>query len=232
MHLPQVFAIYRHNTQTFQLIMPKFGDDGNVVLTPWAPPTGEVLRKLSEININEAKIWLNGQEWYVEPTRINPSEINVEIHKIKVSNRTFYWWPLYYRLVWSKYEVHSRRFSIGEETWIKSPSIPIIEMSPGVIYPRTTYGFYPRWASVKPRDLEVISYSSRACLEQDSDYEREVTQNMRISTPKEKADNILDDESYYGIDDNSRCVTTISLLTMIFAFTGLYAYLITGGSFC
>jgi hypothetical protein len=232
MILPQVFAIYRHNTQTFQLILPEYNDNGNVTLKSWAPPTGETLKKLAENDKREASLWMNGREWYVEPIRMNPNEINVEIHKTIIANKKHYWWPLYYRLVWSTYEVHSRRFSIGEETWIKSPSIPIIEISPGVVYPKTTYGFYPRWASVKPRDLEVISYSSRACLEQDSDYEREVTKNMRISTPKAKKEIDLDDESYYGIDDNSAWVTTISIITMIFAFTGLYAYLVTGGSFC
>jgi hypothetical protein len=230
MHLPEVFAIYRHNTQTFQLIEPQ-ENDGTIVLKSWDPPLGEKLKILVENDKRRANMWLNGKEWYVEPAIINQTSVNIEIHKTNICNRTFYWWPLYHRLVWSNYEVHSRRFSIGEETWAKSPCIPILEFSPGVVFPRVTYGFYPRWTSVKPRDIELISYSSRACLEQDSDYENEVRKNMRISTPRAKGELDIDDDSWYGQDDNSACVTSVSLVVMIIAFTGLYSYLIMNGSF-
>lgn len=225
MKLPEVFAIYRHNTQTFQLIQPQ-ENDGTIVLKSWIPPSGENLRILVEKDKKEASLWLNGQEWFVQPYESNQKSINIEIYKTNICNKTYYWWPLHYRLVWSNYEVHSRRFTIGAETWYKSPSIPIIEFSRGVVFPRVVYGFYPRWTSTKPRDIELVSYSSRACLEQDSDYENEMRKNLRITTPRAREELDLDDDSWYGQDDNSTCVTSVSLLVMILAFTGLYTYLV------
>lgn len=219
MQLPEIFAIYWHNTQTFQLLESEFKDQ-NYELKSWTPPFREK---------NAAKAWKIGQEWYVEPIEKNKNEIN--IYQDSICDRVRYWWPLNHRLVWSNYDVHSRRFSYGEETWAKSPSIPILEIQSGIIYPRVIYGFYPRWAASKPKDLETISHSARACLEQHYDSSRDELTNLRITTPRVKNEIDIDDESYYGIDDNSKCISTISILTMIFAFTGLYTYLIANGVF-
>jgi hypothetical protein len=234
MSLPPIFAVYRSDTQTFQFLQVETVD-AEVKLKTWVPPIKDGLKTLAELDSNAVKSWQNGSEWYVEPldlkqTDTNPREIT--IYQTQINNKSVFWWNLNHNLIWSNYTVHSRRLSLGEETWKMSPNIPILEIAPELVYPRTTYGFYPRWVTSKPKSLDVISYFARAHLEQHPEYFNTIIKNLKIVAPtpshinEEDTDSDSDSESYYNQEESSSCFATIILLSILSFVTGLYVYIL------
>jgi hypothetical protein len=234
MSLPPIFAIYISNTQTFQFLQTETVEN-EVKLKTWVPPVKDGLKTLAELDSSIAKSWTSGQEWYVEPldmkqTDTNPREITV--YQTQINNRHIFWWSLNHNLVWSNYTVHSRRFSLGEEMWRMSPSIPILEIAPEPIYPRTSYGFYPRWVTSRSKDLDEISQFARTHLEQHPEYFNTIVKNLKIAVPEHKheetdEDDYDDDYPYYEHEEeDSRCFASFLLSSIIAFATGLYLYIL------
>jgi hypothetical protein len=233
MSLPPIFAIYRSDTQTFQFLQVENAEN-EVKLKSWTPPIKEGLKTLAELDSSIAKAWSSGQEWYVEPldnsqTDANPREIT--IYQTQINNKNVFWWSLNHNLIWSNYNVHSRRHSLGEETWKMSPNIPILEIAPELIYPRTTYGFYPRWVTSKPKDIGDISQCAREHLEHHPEYFDTIVKNLKITAPEHnpeiEKENTDDEYPYYEHEEeDSRCFASFVLTSFIAFATGLYLYIL------
>lgn len=232
MSLPPIFAIYRSDTQTFQFLQVENAEN-EVRLKSWVPPVKEGLKTLEELDSVTARSWISGQEWYVESLNKNQIDANpreITIYQTQINNKNVFWWYLKHNLIWSNYVVHSRRFSLGEETWKMSPSIPILEIAPELLYPRTSYGFYPRWVTSRPKDLDDISNFTRAHLEQHPEYFNTIVKNLTITAPEyneEDDDNDDDDDSQYDYEEEgSPCLAALVLASFVAFATGLYLYIL------
>lgn len=212
--IPNVFAIYRRETETFQLLQFEVDEHGNVPrLKNWAQPTFR-----ERTNDPAVRPWINGQEWYVEPSE--KQEETPLIHSIVIHDQTYHFWRLGYRLVWSNYAVHSRKSTIAAKTWSESPCIEVLEFSSRYIYPRVNTGFYPRWVSSKPADLVAKLEEGRDAYRafQDTIDPRD----LRIRTPR-----IQEDEYERGPMPISSgidmCFQYCILLLLFVSILGMYS---------
>lgn len=228
MSLPPIFAIYRSATQTFQFLQVETVESENR-LKSWTPPIKDGQKTLDELDSPTAKSWQSGAEWYVEPlSNTNPREIN--IYQTQINNKSVFWWSMNHTLIWSNYNVHSRRSSLGEEAWKMSPSIPIIEIAPELPYPRTTYGFYPRWVTSKAKDLDDISHFTTEHLEHHPEYFNTIIKNLKITAPTPTSDHSDDDsdsdsETEYDEVNGSTCLASLALLHLMLFTACLYVFI-------
>lgn len=232
MTLPKVFAIYRTTTETFLLLQTDENEHGEISrLKPWFTPNIKEIPSMPKEQREQHASWLTGNEWYVEPAEVVAEEIkleNVEIHK-----QTYNWCYTGYRLVWSNYAVHSRRNTLGAPVWGNSPTIPILEFSSKQIYPRAYSPFYPRWVSVKTKELADACSKARALFVENED--ELVYKNLRIRTPKPgdsdedtDSDDSLTPRSGRYIDDDLResagahFLPVLLLFILLGSVVGLY----------
>lgn len=158
---PKVFAIYRRESETFQLLTYEADEYNNIQrLKCWSQPRHLRGVQIAPHEDKEAMRWFLGTEWYVEPTPFAGHAHRM--HQVQIHDKVYYWWSLHHKLVWSSYIVYQYRFN--ENTpWATAPQIPILEFNSRLIYPRMdVMGFYPRWASVKPMALEAESDRARS----------------------------------------------------------------------
>jgi hypothetical protein len=183
--LPKVFAIYRRDEETFQLIQTERNEAGEIQrLKGWARPEADSWNGISE---REKDLWFMGAEWYVEPTGYIGAE--PILHNCILHDKHYKWWSAHHKLVWSNWQIYSSREGSGADLWHDSPHVPIIEFNNKHVYPREYIPFYPRWASAMPQDLEAeLDRARHAYL---TDLHQHVDPSeLRIATPKEKASDI------------------------------------------
>lgn len=153
---PKVFAIYRRETETFQFLTYETDEDNNIQrLKNWSQPRYPHGVQIAPQEDTEGMRWFIGTDWYVEPTPFAGHQH--KIHQVKIHDKTYYWWSLHHTLTWASYMVYHHRDDMehGQKAWANAPQIPVIEFSSRLIYPRLdVLGFYPRWVSVKPVQLE------------------------------------------------------------------------------
>ena len=153
---PKVFAIYRRETETFQFLTYEMDEDNTILrLKNWAQPRYPHGVQIAPQEDTEGMRWFIGTDWYVEPTPFAGHQH--KIHQVTIHEKTYYWWSLHHKLVWASYMVYHNRDDMehGQKAWANAPQIPVLEFSSRLIYPRLdVLGFYPRWASVKPAQLE------------------------------------------------------------------------------
>jgi hypothetical protein len=173
--LPKVFAIYRREEETFQLIQTEMNAAGEIQrLKGWRPP-------LEEKDVSADSFWDLGSEWYVEPT--DYKGLNPILHNCIVHDKPYKWWSAHHKLVWSNYRIYEDRDSYSD--WSHCHTIPILEFNNKHIYPREYVPVEARWASAMPQDLE--EELDRARLAYLTDMHSHVDPSeLRIQTPKEK----------------------------------------------
>lgn len=152
--LPPVFAVYRHDCETFQFFASELDKEGNLVrIKNWWRPDADAIRSNPLLFL-----WANGgQEWYVVPTYSQGSDEPPKTHNFNLNGKSYSWWSLRHCLVWSDYLTHACRNSTSREKWMRSPRIPILECSSKLIYPRTVIETYPRWCDSSPKKVEMES---------------------------------------------------------------------------
>ena len=206
----KVFAIYRRETETFQFLTYETDEDNNVLrLRNWSQPRYPHGVQIAPQEDTEGMRWFIGTDWYVEPTPFAGHQHR--IHQVTIHDKTYYWWSLHHTLVWSSYMVYHSRDDMehGQSAWRNAPQIPVIEFSSRLIYPRLdVLGFYPRWASVRPYNLEaemdranttfIGHKTSGTILEHIHDHVDPKHLKIRTPVPKEKEEptwrNDADDE--------------------------------------
>lgn len=198
--LPKVFAIYRRETETFQLLTTESDEAGNLIrFKPWAKPTIEEIR-----NNPELECWANGgQEWYVVPTYNQGSAQPPDVHRFKLHNQGYCWWSLRHTLVWSDYLTHAQRRDSKREEWMASPRIPVLDFSSKLIYPRTILDTYPRWCDSSPSKLEMEAKRGYENFKENQDTPNRVDlddhidpKDLRIRTPQPRDDDEEPDSNH------------------------------------
>lgn len=226
MSLPKVFAIYRRESETFQLLTYDSDENGNILrLKNWSRPHNPHGIRVGEED-SEATRWYIGTEWYVEPT----SDNDETLHPIQMHDKEYQWWSLQHKLVWSSYMVYHNRHDMehAQDAWANAPQIPVLEFSSRHIYPRMdVLGFYPRWASANPQDIELESDRGRArYLEEKGHVD---PKDLRIRTPKPDEDEMYttDEDEYaprlskefMNSDNVSNTCFSAIILTIMAGFT-------------
>ena len=197
--LPQTFAIYRHDTEQFQLIQPEYNAEGTILrLKNWARPDKETWNKSTEEERKAILPWFRGEEWYIVPTSSAGTKDAPKIFGVDIHGDRYAWWFLRHKLVWSNYMTHHNRRSIMVEDWKTSPSIPVIEFNTKLIYPRTNTGFYGRWCDCVPMTLVVEStrawteFQKSECEAKDVAFD---PRDLRIRTPPPRDDEESDTDT-------------------------------------
>jgi hypothetical protein len=152
--LPSVFAVYRPETETFQLLQPDIDLTGSVIgLKNWALPDTQEWKRASVTEKKQMLPWFRGHEWYALPTRGAGSEDPIPIYTSTIHSQPYQWWSLRHKLVWSNYLTFGKRNGISAHEWNVAPSVMLIDFHTKLIYPRTNIGFYPRWTDTTPQIL-------------------------------------------------------------------------------
>jgi hypothetical protein len=152
--LPSVFAIYRPETETFQLLQPDIDLTGSVIgLKNWALPGTVEWKKASLAEQKQMLPWFRGQEWYALPTLGAGSDEPIQIYTSTIHSQPYQWWSLRHKLVWSNYLTFGKRNGILAHEWNVAPSVILIDFHTKLIYPRAMIGFYPRWTDTTPQIL-------------------------------------------------------------------------------
>ncbi len=187
MHLPQVFAVYRPETSTFQIMQPDTASDGSYLrLKNWSVPDNSDWKSASYEERGQMLQWFRGQEWYVVPTNKFQTEEPTRIHTIVVHSKTYHWWSTHHKLVWSNSMTWHKRSTntAAAQAWDASPSILVIELSTRLIMPRTDTSTFARWVDTNAEQLIVekehgLNAYKSMILEED----RDDTTLLRIRTP-------------------------------------------------
>jgi hypothetical protein len=239
--LPKAFAIYRAETETFQILQPDIGSDGTILrLKNWARPDIRTYTHATPLEREELTKWFRGQEWYVVPSTSDPKPI--VLHKTIIHEQAYAWWFCRHMLVWSDYHVYGGRRGLTATEWKNCPSIPIIQFNSKLIYPRTNLAMYPRWSDTTPEALKAISQKGQTEFQvvgmnlADEFFD---TSSLRIRTPPPQDDETSASETEglyaprakvsYGpiqspLTRKEACVAyTILGSTMLFLF-GMYAF--------
>lgn len=201
--LPKVFAVFRSESETFQLFATEADESGNLIrLKLWGKPSREDIENNSEL-----KCWANGgQEFYVVPTYNQGSRIPPEIHSFILHGKIYSWWSLRHCLVWSDYLTHAQRYGDTRNAWMISPRIPILDFSSKLIYPRTLIETYPRWCDSSPKKLEAEISRGHENYKAQGDrpvlldvHDHVDPKDLRIRTPQAE-----DDDDNFTPDSNHR----------------------------
>lgn len=210
---PKVFAIYRRETETFQFLTYETDEENTILrLKNWSQP--RYPRGVSPKD-KDGILWSVGTDWYVEPKSTIGQP---KIYQVNIHDKTYYWWPLNYKLVWFSYMKYYARDIVenGVREWEMAPQIPVIEFNSKHIYPRLdVLGFYPRWSSVKPTQLEddfvranmyFVSQRMKGALE-GLTHENLEPKCLSIRTPISNYES--EEESFTPTDINDSYETTI-----------------------
>jgi hypothetical protein len=227
MNLPNVFAVYRRDTCSFQLLQL----EENERLKCWSRPYADQWKNASEEEKERYANWFRGQDWYVVP-----SETGVGIHAITIHEKEYSWWHLGYDLVWTNSGVFNERHSAGTKAfWESSPRIPVVEFNTKRIYPRAETGFYPRWILGKQQEVyqkselmwEIYLEGIKALNSKHVE-----PSDLRIRTPRAGADENEDEsENSWLVADRledesgSRFLSLCCLSGLLVSVFGLYGYI-------
>ena len=203
MSLPAVFAIYRAETETFQLLQPEVNSENTEIrrLKNWARPDGASWREASEEDRETMLPWFHGQEWYVVPTPKAGTQEPTRFYRVTIHNKEYTWWFMNYKLVWSNSITYHHRHNEGRNAWFHSPRVYVVEFNTKLIYPRTNVSFYPRWSNTTVKMLhdersktwyEYNEYGALKPLTMDNIKPISSWQPLRIRTPTPTEDNEYD----------------------------------------
>lgn len=188
--IPKVFAIYRAETETFQILQPDIASDGSILrLKNWARPDIREYNDASPMERETLAKWFRGQEWYVVPSSSDPKPIL--FHKTTIHDQSYSWWFCRHMLVWSNYMIHGARHSSYANEWKQSPSIPILQFNTKLIYPRTNLAMYPRWTDTTPDALKTMTqkgYTEFQAIGINGSDKRFDPSTLRIRTPPPQED--------------------------------------------
>ncbi len=152
--LPSVFAVYRPEKETFQLLQTDINLDGSIIrLKNWTLPDTQEWKKASVMEQKQILPWFQGQEWYAVPTHGAGSQEPIQIHTTTIHSQPYKWWSLRHKIVWSNYHTFGKRNGILAQEWDLAPSVMLIDFHTNLIYPRATIGFYPRWMDTSSQIL-------------------------------------------------------------------------------
>ncbi len=238
---PKVFAIYRAETETFQILQPDIGSDGTILrLKNWARPDIRDYNHAAPGEREELTKWFRGQEWYVVPSSTDPKPI--VIHKVMIHDQVYAWWFCRHMLIWSDYMTHATRRGPSANEWKQSPSIPIIQFNTKLIYPRTILAMYPRWTDTKPEALVEMTRRGQTEFQEvgmnlaDEFFD---TSALRIRTPPPLEDDTSASEteglyaprakSWYGpvqspLTRKEACVAYTALMGSVLFLIGTYTF--------
>ena len=215
--LPDVFAVYRRDTSSFQLLQSVKDESNSILkLKCWTRPYVEQWVMPTLEQKEEFANWFRGKEWYVVPSKRGETLNRTLIHE-----KEYVWWHLGYDLVWTNSGVFNERNSVGtKEFWESSPRIPIIEFNTKRIYPRAETGFYPRWILGRQTDMN-----------QKSEHMWEIYFAMHVEPSELRIRTPIVDEDYDEDDDLLDVESDIyflglcSLSGLLISVVGLYGYI-------
>ncbi len=205
--LPPIFAIFRPEQETFQLIQPECDEQGNCLrLKNWARPDTRGWQVAEEEDREDMIPWFRGQEWYVMPMHQHNQHTHHQhhhkVHRTQIHGKEYAWWFLQHKLVWSNFMTHHHRRTMLIDEWLGSPTVPILEIQSRLLLPRTNVSFYARWCDSVPNDLIHASREGWVHLKQISssqDTEQHDVSQLRIKTPPAKDDDDSTDEEHSGL---------------------------------
>jgi hypothetical protein len=185
MHLPDIFAIYRPESETFQILQPDTASDGSYLrLKNWSVPDNNEWKTASSEERAKMLAWFRGQEWYVVPTNKYATDEEPRIHTITLHGKTYHWWSTHHKLVWSNMFTFRSRNGGTAESWANCPSVLVIELSSRLIIPRTDTSMHAKWYEasipnlITEKERGSVAYNALT-LEED----RDDTGSLRIRTP-------------------------------------------------
>lgn len=240
--IPKVFAIYRAETETFQILQPDVAEDGSILrLKNWARPDICDYNHASPMEREELTKWFRGQEWYVVPSSSETKPI--VIHKVIIHEQTYAWWFCRHMLVWSNYMIHGARHGVYKDEWKQSPSIPIIQLNTKLIYPRTNLAMYPRWTDSTPEALKQMTQKGQTEFQvvgMNLADELFDPSTLRIRTPPPQDDTSASEteglyaprakRSYGPIQSpltrKETCVAYLFIACSVFFLVGMYAFIL------
>jgi len=181
MTLPQIFAIYQKDTNTFVLLqsdLTLYGSKYRFKL--WNRPVKTCWSTYTQEEKHSVVPWFKGEQWFV----VKDTTLVHGIRTINLLEREYTYWYLGHTLVWS-----SSTDPLTVSSIMKCPSIPILEFNARTIFHPKMTGFRANWYDTTPTILESIS-----SVYWDTVYRRikekevGVGKHMRIRTPTPKDD--------------------------------------------
>jgi hypothetical protein len=200
MHLPDHFAVYNHEKNSFQLLkLDKTSDCGVVALVPWSMPQTALTHPYTNqrwdattTDTERANMlpWFRGNEWYIMPT----GHTKTHFYKVEIDGRSYIWWSLHHRLYWSNARVYTDMLQGKNYDWSQSPTIPIVEFAYKRVLPRHEASVYPNWSEVSIQNFKNVN---TGCWMEYLDYMSTHVdpKNLRIQTPIPVENNTEDSET-------------------------------------
>jgi hypothetical protein len=192
--LPQphndVFAAYFKESDQFQLFQLEKDDSGKYArIKNYAKPDVSKWNTMKSFEKKRLEHWKAGQEWYVVPKEQSGNK-ELKVNQIMIHNQTYTWWSLTYTLVWSNYQVYSKR-NKNTDAWLSSPTIPILEFNSKLIYPRTDAKFYANCPAILMSELFKESELGRKKAQE--------LMGLLAGSPKEKEQEPIPDKPTLSI---------------------------------
>jgi hypothetical protein len=175
-----VFAAYFRETDQFQLFQLDKDEFGKYArIKNYAQPDLSKWNMMKASDKKRLEPWKAGQEWYLVPNETTMSnKSDLKVNQITIHNQTYYWWQLNCNLVWSNYQMFTRRSSSSSNSWTTCPLVPVLEFNSKLIYPRTEARFYARCPILSTNELFKESERGRSKVQE--------MMGLLAGSPKEK----------------------------------------------
>jgi hypothetical protein len=185
--LPQIFAVYHPETNTFSLFEPDVVLN-NVVhrLVPWHRPVKSCWRFWTDKKRIHMRPWFEGQRWYV----VRNQEGSKQLYDVVVQKRPYKVWSLNHSLVWAKSRL---------DEYDVCPTVPILEFNSQKLVGSEKPGFQVVWNRVQPEDILKESASGWGLVYDSIEMESGADKPLRITTPKPKGSKIDSHEDSFAI---------------------------------
>jgi hypothetical protein len=163
MHLPDHFAVYEQENNTFQLLKLERSDAGEITaIVPWSMPHTALTHpytnrrwEATTTDTERAEMlpWFRGHEWYIMPTGHN----HTHFHKVEVDGRLYTWWSLHHRLYWSNSRMYTDMLDGKTDEWSECPTIPIVEFAYKRVLPHRSLSVFPNWSEVNNQSFQEVN---------------------------------------------------------------------------
>lgn len=148
--LPDIFAIYRADSKSFQLLTTERDDDGNITR----------LRNWSRSKEDSGE-WNRGTMWCATKTNKALSDVEPKLYKEIIHKQEYTFWFLNHMLLWTTYDIYADRYGKTLSAWMECPMVPVLEFGTKQIYPRTECNVMSLWAETSPDEVEEMSDRGR-----------------------------------------------------------------------
>lgn len=195
MALPEYFAVYDRQKETFQILHArKDTTDAITELQPWArPPSGlhhpfrhVAWEHATDQQREEMLPWLRGSAWFLIPTK-RPRDIHTQphSHSVEIGGKLYTWWSTHHKLVWTNASIFQEFQRDIFDLWGDSPAIPVLEFAYRHVLPRPLYPCPVRYDGTSRVEFEAVLDEARQTY-CDMAYSTIDPKALRITRPMRK----------------------------------------------